>query len=156
MRNVRLMLFLGIALSGICLAEESCPWMNAATAAGLLGGEVKFSITHSNENKDDANCAFTRGSSNLQVSVHTMSAPSRDFRKYMDACAGGSLPLKAIGNEAVTCPISSIGGGVGEQVIGRVRDRAFTIHISTMDHSTQSSLREEARKAAEQVAGNLF
>jgi hypothetical protein len=42
-------------------------------------------------------------------------------------------------------------------VVGRVRNRAFIVLLSTSDSSmTQSSLREKARRVAEQVAGNLF
>jgi hypothetical protein len=44
-----------------------------------------------------------------------------------------------------------------ERVVGRVRDRAFVVRISTNDRSAQSgALREKARKVAEQVAGILF
>jgi hypothetical protein len=43
------------------------------------------------------------------------------------------------------------------RVIGRVRDRIFTIVIRSDDASfTPDGLREKARAAAEHVAGNLF
>jgi hypothetical protein len=54
------------------------------------------------------------------------------------------VPLKAIGSEALACR-----GEAGEQVVGRVRDRAFLVRITTND-------REKVRKVAEMVAGSMF
>jgi len=54
------------------------------------------------------------------------------------------VPLKAIGTEALACR-----GETGEQVVGRVRDRAFLVRITTND-------REKVRKVAEMVAGSMF
>jgi len=54
------------------------------------------------------------------------------------------VPLKAIGSEALACR-----GEAGEQVVGRVRDRAFLVRITAND-------REKVRKVAEMVAGSMF
>lgn len=155
MRLILLAIF--VALPGLCQNEQTCPWMNAATAGGVLGGTVTSTVTRSSKNKDDATCFFARSSYDLEVSVQTMTAPAKDFANLISACGSSAMPLKAIGNEAVTCRFDRKDGGAGEQVIGRVRDRAFVIRISANDRSaTADSLREKARTVAEQVAGNLF
>ncbi len=65
--------------------------------------------------------------------------------------------LHGIGNEAVVCAGGGHGGNMSEQVIGRVRDRVFVVRVATNDKTVApASLREEARSAAAQVAGNLF
>ena len=42
-----------------CGAAEICPWLNAATAAGIIDGAVDVTVTHTNANADDATCKFT-------------------------------------------------------------------------------------------------
>ena len=140
------MLF-AVSLPATC---ESCPWLNAATAAGVLGGPVNATVSRTNKNADDANCDFIRQEGplvhNLRIEVGTMIQ-----------CPRNATPLRAIGNEAVACSYDGKNGQLAEQVVGRVRDRAFLIRTSTNDRSVQPSvLREKARKVAEQVAGTLF
>jgi hypothetical protein len=128
----------------ICQAEEACPWINAATAAGVLDGEVTLQRTENT-------CVFTHNFSKLGIDVHTVSLP------YKLVCGPSAMPLKAIGNEALACSPEEKNGKISEQVAGRVRDQAFTIRITTTDRSiSRSSLREKAKLVAEQVAGNLF
>jgi hypothetical protein len=171
-------------------AEQSCLWLNAATAGGILGGPVTATVvrptstladphtpnakssagpTNANPAKaayassaiDDADCLFVRqpGSTfgELRIEVRTMSEPSKDFAAYAARCGDRVSPLKAIGNEASVCSLNGKPGESSELVVGRVRDRAFVVRLR-MDNSslTPSSLREKARKTAEQVAGNLF
>jgi hypothetical protein len=76
-----------------------------------------------------------------------MPSPATDFPSYLARCHSPSEPLKAIGNKAVACSDEG-----AEQVIGRVRNRAFIIRIKTPGRD----LREKSRKVAEQVAGILF
>jgi hypothetical protein len=171
-------------------AADSCLWLNAATAGGVLGGAVTATISgasvnppnsptpnakssagptsanpsvanYSSKGVDDADCVFVRqpGSiaGELRIEVRTMSEPGKEFASYIAHCGAHATPLKAIGNEAGACTLNDKAGQVSEQVVGRVRDRAFIIRLSMNDSSlTQSSLREKARKVAEQVAGNLF
>ncbi len=159
---VLLMLFsLMLCWPRVCCAKEPCPWLNEATAAGFLDGSVTSIVTHSNKNKDDANCDFTLRDRSvttiLRIEVETMSAPRDDFASYLARCGSHAAPLKAIGNEAVACGLDGKKKQVSEQVVGRVRDRAFTVRItSTAESSARSVLREKARKVAEQVAGFLF
>ena len=105
----------------------SCPWLNQATAAGVLGGTVT-----------QAGCTFARGSVELRIEA------AKDFESYAATCRSEPVPLKAIGSEALACR-----GEAGEQVVGRVRDRAFLVRITTND-------REKVRKVAEMVAGSMF
>jgi hypothetical protein len=143
------------------LAEVPCPWLNSATAAGVLGGDVQANVTPLTP-LGDTTCDFRRTDqstvSSLTIAVHTMASPSKDFVSYLAGCAGTKVPLKAIGNEAVQC-VQNNGSGV-EQIIGRVRERAFVIDLkrSSTGHRTSiaSGLSEEARNVAEQVAGALF
>jgi hypothetical protein len=143
------------------LAEIQCPWLNSATAAGVLGGEVQADVTALTP-QGDTTCDFKRtehsGVSSLTIAVHTMATPSKDFASYLAACAGTKVPLTAIGNEAVQCALND--GSGGEQIIGRVRERAFVIDLKrgSTGHRTSaaSGISEEARNVAEQVAGALF
>jgi len=148
-----------LLLPTIAAAAEVCPWLNAATAGGVLGGTVAVTVARA-KTGDDANCIFIRHDGSLalelRIEVETMLSPAKDFPTYTARCHSASVALKAIGNEAVAC--SNDGSdGHAELVVGRVRDRAFLVRISTSDHSAQAgTLREGARKVAEQVAGILF
>ncbi len=139
-------------------AEPLCPWMNAATAAGVLGGPVTPSFTGT---QDAGACAFVRrdGSrvSSLHIEVFIMKNPSREFHSIAARCGTKGTALRAIGNEAILCggegPPKSFSG----QVVGRVRDRAFVIRIDAADTPASSTeWRASLRDAAEQVAGMLF
>ena len=134
-------------------AAEACPWLNAATAGGALGSAATVTITHQNANRDDADCSFAAAGGTLRISVLTMETPRSEFTSHAEACGANTTPLKAIGNEAVVCdPDKS-----SAQVVSRVRNRIFTILITTTDSSAAAAvLREKARAIAEQVAGNLF
>ncbi|MBB5342727.1 hypothetical protein HDF10_000677 [Edaphobacter lichenicola] len=146
-----------------CGAQTQCPWLNAATAAGVLGGEVQATATALTP-QGDTTCDFKRTQQasvfELKIAVHTMALPSRDFAAYLAQCSGTPVPLKAIGNEAFQCVPSNNSDNGGEQIIGRVRDRAFVIDIrrgsARQSTSPQNGLSEEARNIAEQVAGALF
>jgi hypothetical protein len=133
MRCIALLLF--IAAAG--RAENSCPFLNAATADGVLGGEVASHVSGDT-------CIFTRNSSELRIEVQTVRLP------YKPNCSPSPTPLNAIGNEAVACEKPG-----SDQVAGRVRDRAFYVRLTSNDLS-RTALREKARSVAEQVAGILF
>jgi hypothetical protein len=141
-----------LTLSSAAGAAETCPWLNAATAGGFLGGRVTNVIVSRAQTHDDARCEFIGHGGSLVIDVETMPSPATDFPSYLARCHSPAEPLRAIGNKAVAC-----GDGGAEQVVGRVRDRAFLVRISTTDHSSQAAaLRDKARKIAEQVAGILF
>ena len=81
------------------------------------------------------------------------------FSKYLEQCPPKSAPLRAIGNEAVICGLSK-GDQYTERVVGRVRDQAFVVSVSSSaadDPSmTQVMRSKKANFIAEQVAGILF
>ena len=140
-----------LTLGATCRAAERCPWINAATAGGLLGGPVTATVGAAAEIPP---CAFTRPGAELRIEILAAKTPG-DFASLAASCGSNPEPLKAIGNEAVLCVPAA--PPKTARVIGRVRDRIFTILIRSDDASlTPDRLREIARAAAEHVAGNLF
>lgn len=159
-----------------------CPWLNAATAAGVLGGDVQMTVSAPMDpggvkgvgtamypdqvrmDRFDVTCEFTRkvdtNTYSLGIVVKTMSDASKDFASYLNLCGGTTVALKGVGNEAVQCVTHNAAHEGEEKVIARVRDRAFvlTIHraIKADDASNGNELSNETRNVAEQVAGSLF
>jgi len=152
----------------VCRAEAQCPWMNAATAGGFLGGEVQMTVTAVTDD-GDATCQFARQVSSganamLRIAVHTMPQASQDYTGYLALCGAGAIPLKGIGNEAVQC-IPRSGASKGEElIVGRVRDRAFIITIKaewiaqppSSPTKTRNPISDDSENIAEQVAGSMF
>ena len=142
-----------LLIAAVPLAADSCPWLNAATAAGVLGGPATSATVKRTGTADDAACEFVRregaAESSLRIVVETMRSPHTDFASYKTRCGANAALLKAIGNQAVACS----DGPRAEQVIGRVRDRAFIVRLSAPE---TRMLREKARQIAGQVAGILF
>lgn len=131
-----------LLLVAACRADEACPWLNAATAGGVLGGEVKSQVR-------DGNCVFTHEGSQLRIEVQAVTLP------HKLTCGPNPTPLKGIGNEAIACGLDEKNGGITEQIAARVRDRAFFVRL-TSNNIARAALRDKARLAAEQVAGILF
>jgi hypothetical protein len=123
-------------------AQQPCPYLNSATAAGVLDGEVTSQV-----NGDM--CLFTHNSAQLHIEVRTANPP------YKVECGPNQVTLTAIGNEAVACSLHGNNGRLMERITGRVRDRIFFVRLTSNDLS-RTALREKARSVAEQVAGILF
>lgn len=148
-------------VSTSCHGQAKCPWINAATARGILGGDV--SMTVSLMEQGGGVCEFSRslGKMNLQlsISVYIMTDTPAQFSKYLEQCPPKSAPVRAVGNEAVICSLSK-GDQYTERVVGRVRDQAFVVSVSSSaadDPSmTQEMRRKKANLVGEQVAGILF
>lgn len=165
MRQNRLLFaFFFLALSfctpAVCAASENCPWLNAATAAGALKGSVTFSVTRHGQDNADATCEFIHQEgavlTSLRIEVDTLKDPTREFASYRTKCERDAAPLRAIGNEALVCSLREK-NQFSEQVVSRVRERAFTVKMSSSVITPQGSeLREKTEKIAEQVAGFLF
>jgi len=161
-----------------CFAKGMCPWINEATASGFLHGDVTMTVTHTSTGADkaaaaaatatgtsvtvgDATCEFVRhdaaGVTKLRIEVVTMSDVAAAFPGFRGRCGSDSQPVRAIGNEAVVCGVAAaVRGGVAEQVVGRVRERAFVVSISAGVGTDQATLRETTLRVAEMVAGFLF
>lgn len=151
----RVILVLAICLPAVNAAEPTCPWLNAATAGGVLEGPVHAAVT---KNGEDATCEFARQSSpeKLRIEVVTMGASRSELAAYKAQCVAPVAALKSIGTDAVSCGIETKNGEAAEQVAGRVRKQAFLVRVSAGAAFSRDMLREKAIKVAEQVAGNLF
>jgi hypothetical protein len=146
-------------------AKDSCPWINEATASGALDGAVTATVTRPEMSKDtdEATCVFLRqtGSSGieLRIEVEALRGAPGAYAAYAARCGSDGVPLRAIGNEAVMCSHSDKNRKkwVSEEVVGRVRDHAYTVRVSSSAGTPDRNvLREKARKMAEQLAGFLF
>jgi hypothetical protein len=139
---------------------EVCPWMNAPTAGGFLQGAVTSNVTRP-ANKFDATCEFVRSDGkifvSLRIEVTTMKDTAVEYPSYISRCGSDETPLRAIGNEALVCSLKGEKHLIVEQVVSRVRERAFIVRVSSnASPPEQSVLREKARQISEQVAGSLF
>jgi hypothetical protein len=164
-------------------AEAKCPWLNAATAGGVLGGEASMTVSapaehgtmpHTEPNvyqedqvrtdRFDVTCEFSRkadsGTYTLRIVVETMKDPAKEFAGQLAHCPGTTVALRAIGNEAVQCVAKNGFSNGEEMVIARVRDRAFVLTVirpsAAPASTTGDALRDDTRNIAEQIAGSLF
>ena len=147
--------------------QSKCPWINEMTAGGILGGTV--TVTANISSHGDGVCEFSRREGTavrqFRISVRIMTEPAKQFPTFLAQCRSKATPLQAVGNEAVMCSIpgSSIHGKkdqYAESVVGRVRDQAFLVSVSTSAENdpsfTTEVRREKVNLMAEQVAGILF
>lgn len=156
-------LFCLLVLPALGRAENKCPWMNEATASGILGGAAVGMVT-SNGAERTATCEFTQQAAGfmrtLSVTVEVTPDAHARLQTVARSCGGDAAPLKAIGNEALFCPIIDHKNGQGEFAVGRVRDQVFAITIKTTLKDdpilTREMLIVKIDTTAEQVAGILF
>ena len=153
-----LMLF----MPAVCFGQGKCPWINEATARGILGGDVTVNTKLSGEG--EGVCTFSRQqgarTEMLRISVNILGDIPKQFPTYLAQCPAKSAALWAIGNEAIACSTESKEEPYAEKVVGRVRNQAFVVSVSSSvrdDASmTQEMRRERANRVAEQIAGFLF
>ena len=157
-----------ILITTINCHAENCPWLNAATAGGAMGGTVATSLIHTT--REDVTCEFKLKRDNnvatLTIAVHTMASPAQDFSSFQAACGTSATPLRGIGNEAIECsspaPHGSSEGATTETIVARVRDRAFVLKWTFPPASDsipvvpRDELQDKIRNLAEQIAGSLF
>lgn len=153
------------AIPALCQKKDACPWLNSGTAAGFLQGPVVSTVEHTNKAKDidDATCEFVYRHESvvttLRIEVTTLNPAPAGFSAYTAQCGSNGVPLKAIGNEALACSFDAKGKKrlISEQVVSRVRNRAFIVRISTNAASPdRTALRQQTEEISEQVAGILF
>jgi hypothetical protein len=157
-----LLLVLSMFVPSVCHGQAKCPWINEATARGILGGPVILTVKVSEQG--DGFCEYSRQQGDvvhkLRISVHIMTDIRKQFPSYLAQCPPKSAPLRAIGNEAVICRIQGKGDEYAERVVGRVREQAFVVSVSSSAQDdptmTQGMRREKTNLMAEQVAGILF
>jgi hypothetical protein len=162
---------LGLAALGLGLlvlpvsahAANNCPWINEATASGLLGSDAIGTATGAGAGQPGT-CTFVsqhEGTTRtLRINVEVAADPHARLGELAQLCGTDAANLPAIGNEAVVCTADDRKGGLGERVLGRVRDQVFTITISSTQKRdpvlNRSALKTRISTAAEQVSGNLF
>jgi hypothetical protein len=157
-----LLLSLASFTPAICQAQSKCPWLNEATAHGILNGPVTAIVKL--DDQGAGACKFTRQQGavirELRISVALMTDIPKQFPTYLTQCPPKSPALPATGNEAITCTTHTKESHYAELVIGRVRNQAFVVSVSStvQDDSfmTQTMRREKANLTAEMVAGILF
>ena len=148
-------------LCATCGAETHCPWLNEATAAGILNGPVTLEMKKSAETGEVCTFQYLRGTAtwSLQIVVRDSGHSREGAKRYESHCISSLVPLRGIGNEAASCAIDTRNYR-GEQVIGRVRDLLFIVGIRAGRGHTppvkSEILREKAESVSESVAGNLF
>jgi hypothetical protein len=130
-----------------------CPWLNTATASGLLGGPASVHYDGSPEAGSGV-CEFHRAAGkavfDLRIEIETGHASRASLLADARLRDPRRKELRGIGNEAWSVPAS----GGGEWVIGRVRGTAFAVRART--GTDQKVAQAAALKAGELVAGNLF
>jgi hypothetical protein len=146
----------------VCLGQTRCPWINVATAGGILGGIP--AVTTKISRAGDGICEFSsqQGTTvhRLTISIQFMADIPREFPTYLQKCPPNSPSIPAIGNQAITCSVENTQDGYAELVIGRVRDQAFVVTVSSTAKNdpsmTETMRRKKANAVAESVAGALF
>ncbi len=163
-QNFRLCRIAAIALLLIaipCFGQDTCPWLNTATASGLLGGPAALSMTEA-KTKDHAQVCLFRdqglsGEADLEITVAAIQdaqSANQNVASPGEGCQQ-AVPLTGIGNSAVLCTDNSEKPSRAE-VIGRVRDERFTVMVTMSKKGPTDDLAQKAEMAAEQVAGALF
>jgi hypothetical protein len=158
-------LILGLILiAAVNCYAENCPWLNAATAGGALGGTVSANLVHTSS--EDVTCEFTlkRNSdvATLSIAVHTMTTPAQEFLNFRNTCNTATTTLRGIGNEAIECSSAAPQGPATETIVARVRERAFVLRwtfpaaADSIPAISRDELQDKIRNLAEQIAGSLF
>ena len=82
----------------VCRGQTKCPWINEATARGVLGGPLTVR-TNIHEHGDGV-CEFSRKGvavHELHISVELMTDIPKQFPSVRSQCPSNSTPLRAIG-----------------------------------------------------------
>ena len=149
-------------LPTVAHAANNCAWLNEATASGLLGGDAVGDV--SGAAGEPTVCMFTQMTAGvkrtLRIAVEIATDPHARVGVLAQSCGADAAPIKAIGNEALVCAADDRKAGLGERVVGRVRDQVFAITIASSLKNdpvlNRDALKSRIYTAAEQVAGNLF
>ena len=162
------MRYLGLLLlltpwPAICQMNTGCPWLNVATATGVLRSNEQSPmaiLARGERAACDFNYHDATASRELKITVEQVMDPQHTMSAYKALCGPRITPLRGIGNEAVTCAVDRSGKSYGQQVIGVVRDQIFTVTVITSaKHDPampRDALKEKSRNISEQVAGALF
>lgn len=151
-------------LAMTCSAQSTCPWLNAATASGVLGGAASTDVNNTGVNTKVCVFRLQSGvtSDSLRIVVAKANKPEnagKEMLPYESKCTSAGSPLKGVGNEAFLC-MSNTDKLSGELVVGRVRDNIFTVAIYSNTGNDAAAMKDaladKAEEIAKQVAGILF
>jgi hypothetical protein len=155
------------AVAGLALADAPaqaharCPWLNVATASGVLDGPA--TLTLQQPAADETVCVFRYQNRNtvysLQIEVWAHQDIGKGLTVQESDCTAPAIPLRAMGNEAILCT-DDRKSVRGDAVIGRVRDSIFRVSLSTSARNDPAMprdvLEQKTRETAEMIAGSLF
>ena len=96
-----------------------CPWLTVGTAAKMLGGDVSVAVNVSDSG--EGSCKFNREQGSPDTLEIVVS------KATLAGCPVDSIPLRAIGNEAVLCRHADPRGEAVQMISSRVRDQHFTV-----------------------------
>lgn len=143
------LLFVTFAALTLVRAEQICPWLNSATASGVLGGSVTTTVTQS------TTCEFVRKGA-VTYTLRIEVTNTADFKSWLTQCGPKATAVRGIGKQAVACDLTN-DSQVSAQILSRVRDRAFLVRVTANKPSAPlQPLRDQAHSVADQVSGNLF
>jgi hypothetical protein len=124
----------------LMMGAKSCPWMTAATADRILGGQSTSAVS-------PKSCYFAHEKSFLRIEVF---ASSPQLRPYLKVCKSTPGFVKGIGNEAAVCD----GSNSAQVAVGRVREQVFVLTLKAP--FSRDLLRAKVRAVADLVSGNLY
>lgn len=155
MRVARIYLILPLILLLLLHASAStrCPWITQGSVSAMLGGDVIAVVDAADSST--GSCHFTKQQDGSAFSFDvSVGLPG------VQSCPANSEKLVGIGTGAVECSVSHSANDVAEQIDGEVREQRFEAVLSRKGKrpstAQRQSLREDLRRAAEQIAGNLF
>lgn len=159
MKSTATILLLLLSAGGVTSAAAQCPWINKATAGGLLGvhGDLHAIASTVTTNSCSFEADGSRGMERLLIHVSASQQSSQLVRLYEKDCTSAPVWLSGIGNEAFACGVRSRAPHA-ERVAGQVRDRAFEIELvrRVAGVNAEKKLQALAASAAGQVVGNLY
>lgn len=159
MKGAAALLLLLLSAGGVTRATAQCPWINTATAGGLLGvrGDLHAIASMVTGNSCSFEADGSRGMERLLIHVSVLQQSSQLVRLYEKGCSSAPVWLSGIGNEAFACGVRSH-AQYTERVAGRVRDQIFEIEFvrRVAGVNAEKKLQALAASAAGQVAGNLY
>ncbi len=141
--------------------QATCPWMNRATASGLM--DTPMEAAEVQGTSPNVTCIYNspQGGDNtrLTIQVAQLTNLEKHFGAFDAMCQSKGERVAAIGNEAVLCAADDQKSRT-ERVVGRVRDLAFVVTVSSSlrikTPSPRDKMKMQATRIAEQVAGFLL
>ncbi len=155
MARAAVLMVFACAIPAGAQSAQSCPWLNAGTAAKALGGEVT-SLAHTDSNWSGS-CRFkaeTNPPRSIEIEISkTGSHP----------CGSNGTSVIGIGNEAVRCTVDGAHGQEVQVLAGRVRDAWFVVRMTmpagaggNSEPGAEATDSSVIKFLGEQVAGNLY